>query len=162
RVDLRLAEDGWQGELARAAADALALQALLQLAVFLGEEPEAQLDALAQALAAAPAEVKRVLVFEAGAVATGSRWVGAVRERVPVPGRPQAGLAVRRRVDAREPEAPRGGRRRRRHVLRDDRLARRRRDGGGVGEPGRLSVARRRAVPALPRARGRGRAAGGR
>jgi hypothetical protein len=78
RVDLRLGEPGWQAELARASDDAQALGMPLELALFLGDEPESELDALV----ARPGNVARILVFKEGEVVTGARWVRLARERL--------------------------------------------------------------------------------
>ena len=80
RADLRLGGEDWRAELERAAEAALALGARLELAVFLGDEPAAELGALAAALPLAQARIERVLVFKEGEAATGTRWVGLARD----------------------------------------------------------------------------------
>jgi hypothetical protein len=82
RADLRLAGSGWRAELDRAAGEALATGAGLELAAFLGDEPEAELDALAAALPLAQAKIERILVFKEGEPVTGSSWVRLTRERL--------------------------------------------------------------------------------
>jgi len=82
RADLELGREGWRKELERAADDALAIGAALELALFLGDEPEAELEALAAALPAAQARVARALVFKEGEVVSGGRWVRIARERL--------------------------------------------------------------------------------
>jgi hypothetical protein len=93
RADLRLAQAGWERELERAAADALATGAGLELALFLGDDPEAELEALAQALATAQARVARVLVFKQGEAVSGGRWARLARKRLgqAAPGAPFCG-----------------------------------------------------------------------
>jgi hypothetical protein len=87
RVDLYLGES-WQKELTRGTEAARALGASLELALFLTDEAEAQLAALARELAATPAPVARVLVFYGGKAfstgqgATPGRFVRLARERL--------------------------------------------------------------------------------
>jgi hypothetical protein len=78
RVDLDLAGDAWQAELARATEAARQTNAALELAVFLGEDT---LHAFADAL---PDDVEfaHVLVFRHGERVTDSHWARAVRERL--------------------------------------------------------------------------------
>src|SRR5207244_289484 len=66
RAELRLGEDGWRAELARAIDDADALGVPLELALFLGDAPGAEL----RALAAERARVVRFLVLKAGEAAS--------------------------------------------------------------------------------------------
>ncbi len=82
RADLRLSEEDWRAELSRAEEDADALGAALELAVFLGDDPEAQLDALAAELAARATPVARFLAFKDGETVTSSQWVRLARERL--------------------------------------------------------------------------------
>jgi D-apionolactonase len=82
RVDLRVGEEGWEAKLARAAEDARAVRALLELALFLGDEPEAQLELLGEALESERARVRRFLVFREGEVVTHPQWVRLARERL--------------------------------------------------------------------------------
>jgi hypothetical protein len=87
RVDLYLGES-WQTELTRGTETARALNAQLELALFLTDEAEAQLAALAKELAAARPPVARVLVFYGGKAfstgqgATPGRFVRLARERL--------------------------------------------------------------------------------
>jgi hypothetical protein len=87
RVDLYVAES-WQKPLARAFEAARALGARLELALFLTDEAEAQLDALARELAATKPPVARVLVFYGGKAfstgqgATPGKFVRLARERL--------------------------------------------------------------------------------
>ena len=87
RVDLYLAES-WPRPLARAVEAARALGAKLEVAVFVTDEAEAQLDALARELAATRPPVARVLVFYGGKAfstgqgATPGKFVALARERL--------------------------------------------------------------------------------
>jgi D-apionolactonase len=80
RVDLHFSE-GWRDELDRAARTALSLAAGLELALFLGEDPDAGLDELADALPLAQAGVKRLLVLQ-GEAPTGSAVARLAREKL--------------------------------------------------------------------------------
>jgi D-apionolactonase len=82
RADLRLHEPGWEATLERAAAEAAALGAALELALFLGDDPERDLEGAAARLAELDARVARVLVFRAGEPVTEGRWVALARERL--------------------------------------------------------------------------------
>src|SRR5207253_3611942 len=62
RVELRLGEDGWRDGLARARDDAEKLGVPLEAALFLGDAPETELDALA----GERAPVARFVVFKDG------------------------------------------------------------------------------------------------
>ena len=87
RVDLYLAES-WQKELTRAIETSRALGAQLELALFLTDEADAQLAALAKELASARPPVARVLVFYGGKAfstgqgATPGRFVRLAKEGV--------------------------------------------------------------------------------
>lgn len=81
RADLRLGEPNWPERLARAAADATALGAPLELALHLGSDPEADLGRVAARLAGGP-PLARLLVFRDGEPATDPRWVALARERL--------------------------------------------------------------------------------
>jgi len=78
RAELHLAEPSWEAELRRADEDAGALGVRLELALFLGDAPEAELDRLA----AKAAPVVRFLVFKDGETSTDTRWVRLARERL--------------------------------------------------------------------------------
>jgi hypothetical protein len=82
RVDLHLSDEGWQDELERAGDTALALGTALELAVFLGEGPEAGLEELAAALPLAQARVARVLVFGEGDTVTPASLVRLARDKL--------------------------------------------------------------------------------
>jgi D-apionolactonase len=82
RVDVRLAEAGWDAALARAAKEASELGAALELALFLGEEPERELAELPGRLGGLGTRIARVLVFRAGEPVTDGRWVALARERL--------------------------------------------------------------------------------
>ena len=87
RVDLYLAES-WQKGLARAVEAGRALGAKLELALFVTDEAEAQLDALVNEVAATKPPVARVLVFYGGKAfstgqgATPGKFVRLARERL--------------------------------------------------------------------------------
>jgi hypothetical protein len=87
RVDLYLAES-WQKPLARAGEAARSLRAKLELALFLTDDAEAQLDALARELETTPTPVARVLVFYGGKAfstgqgATPGKFVRLARKRL--------------------------------------------------------------------------------
>jgi D-apionolactonase len=80
RVDLHFS-GGWRDELDRAARTALSLATGLELALFLGEDPDAELDELAKALPLAQARVNRLLLLQ-GEDATGSALAQLARERL--------------------------------------------------------------------------------
>jgi D-apionolactonase len=81
RVELDLDGD-WRGELDRGIETAQALGCELELAVFLGDEPEGALDELAKTLGEAGASVARVLVFRHGEHSTGAAAVSLAREQL--------------------------------------------------------------------------------
>jgi len=80
RADVHPGEEDWQAELRRAIDDSRALDVPLELALFLGDGPEEQLEAVAEAVEGA--YVVRFLVFKDGEVVTGPRWVRLARERL--------------------------------------------------------------------------------
>ena len=82
RVELHLRTEEWREELARGASQAIALAAGLELAVFLGDEPEAELSALAEALPLAQARIDRILVFEEEALVSDGALAWLARERL--------------------------------------------------------------------------------
>ncbi len=92
RVELKLAAD-WRAELTRAVETARTLECGLELAVFLDEDAEGALDALAAALGQTDVPVARVLVFREGEHSTGGDSVRLARERLTgaVRGAPFAG-----------------------------------------------------------------------
>lgn len=79
RVDLHLASPGWQDVLARAATEAGALGSGLELAIFLREQPERELAALASSLADNPCRVDRVVVLHEFEETTRPLWIAAAR-----------------------------------------------------------------------------------
>ena len=81
RADLDLGAS-WREELGRAGDAALGLGAGLELAIFLGDDPEAELEALADGLPLAQARVARFLVFKNGEAVTGSSWAGLARDKL--------------------------------------------------------------------------------
>jgi D-apionolactonase len=82
RADVKPSAPGWEAELDRATAAAAAVGATLELAVFLGEEPEPALAALAARLDGSAISVTRVLVFREGEPTTAAQWITVVRERL--------------------------------------------------------------------------------
>lgn len=64
RADLHLDADEWQAALERAADASRSTATGLELALFLGSHPEAELEALASALPLAQARIVRVLLFQ--------------------------------------------------------------------------------------------------
>lgn len=80
RADLELDTDTWPGVLDRADAEARAIGAALELALFLGADPEAELDRLAARLQDVP--IARMLVFRRGEPTTGAHSVRLARERL--------------------------------------------------------------------------------
>jgi hypothetical protein len=81
RVDLHLSEPGFAAELGRAIRDAAALGAALELAVFVTDEAERELAALAPLLGP-DGRVARVLVFHESEKVTRGSWVRLARERL--------------------------------------------------------------------------------
>jgi hypothetical protein len=81
RADLDLSGP-WREELGKAGDLALSLGASLELALFLGDDREGQVAALAEALPLAQAGVARFLVLEPGQAVTGSSVVALARERL--------------------------------------------------------------------------------
>ena len=92
RVDLRLAEPGWREALAGALASAEAAGTSLEAALFLPDEPESELQALAGAVGGHPSAVSCWLVFRAADRATTALLVTAVR-RLLAPATPAARIA---------------------------------------------------------------------
>jgi hypothetical protein len=90
RVDLDLAGE-WRDRFEQADTEALTLDAGLELALRLGEEPEDELRPLAAALHGA--RIERVIVLRAGETVTAARWVRLAREvlEAAVPGAAFAG-----------------------------------------------------------------------
>jgi hypothetical protein len=80
RADVKLPAPGWEAQLERAVAAAKAVGAGLELALFLGDEPEDELTALAERLHGVP--VARVLVFREGEPTTAAQWIALARERL--------------------------------------------------------------------------------
>jgi hypothetical protein len=93
RVDLDLARDDWQHELTRAAATARSAATGLELALALGSDPEAGLEALASALPLAQARIVRILGFEGDRPMVEPSLVRLVRATLApcAPGAPVAG-----------------------------------------------------------------------
>jgi hypothetical protein len=82
RVDLHLGDEHWRAELERAGRAAVRLAAGLELALFLGDDAETELDALAAALPLAQARADRVLVFREGDTVSDGRLARVARERL--------------------------------------------------------------------------------
>src|SRR5205823_9103204 len=85
RVDLELGDPRYAEELERAVEAAEALGCGLELALFLGADPAAELDDLAGRLAKVLPPVRRALVFREGAAVTPDVDVRLARERLGVP-----------------------------------------------------------------------------
>ena len=81
RVDVDLASDVWQDPLARGLADARAIGAALELAVFVGPDDGA-LDSLADLLRSGSAPVVRVLAFRKGEPTSSAATVELVHDRL--------------------------------------------------------------------------------
>ena len=82
RVDLRLAEPGWRSRLARATADARALETELEVAVTLSDAGESEVASLVVALAELDPPVARWLVFHQSAKVTSGRWATLARQHL--------------------------------------------------------------------------------
>ena len=81
RVDLRLFQGNFPQELTKAADQAEALGAALEVAIHLGD-PEKELPALAQAVAPRRPDVVRWLVFHKNEKSTSGRWLELAREQL--------------------------------------------------------------------------------
>ena len=90
RVDVDPQAGDWREALARGAADARAISAALELAVFVPDDPTA-LDAVAEALREEGCPVARVLAFRRGEPTSSAQTVQHARERL---GRAAGGAAV--------------------------------------------------------------------
>ncbi len=93
RVDLQLAGANWEAVLHRAAAEAIALGARLEVALHLSGEAKGELRELANALPGAGAPIARFLVFRLGESSTTEPWVALARE-VLAPAAPGVPLAA--------------------------------------------------------------------
>jgi D-apionolactonase len=82
RVELHLGDEGWRGELERAGRQATGLAAGLELALFLGDDPGAELAALGAVLPLAQARIDRVLVFKEGELVADAHWSWLAREHL--------------------------------------------------------------------------------
>jgi hypothetical protein len=82
RAELDLEGGSWTDELDRAVDEARAVGATLELALFLGDEPGAALDALARRLRDATVSFARVLVFRRREPTTAGHRVRLARERL--------------------------------------------------------------------------------
>ena len=80
RVDLTLAEPGFEDHLRTAARDAAALGVELEAAVLVTDAARDELEALVRLLPALPCRIARWLVFHAGEPSTPERWVSLARE----------------------------------------------------------------------------------
>jgi hypothetical protein len=79
RVDLHLSAQGWREALERAVKDATALGVALEVALYVSDQAQAELTALAEALANANPQVARWFVFHKGEKATSSGWMKLAR-----------------------------------------------------------------------------------
>lgn len=83
RVDLRLSDPGYQKLLQRAAAEANALGASIEAALFLTDAAEDELRGLAERLDSSKPKVARWLIFHVGEKSTTEGWVRLARRRLP-------------------------------------------------------------------------------
>lgn len=82
RVDLHLDEPDYAQDLRRATGEASALAANLEVALFLGEDAEGQLQALAEQLPEIGPPVERWLIFHQAEKSTDARWVELARQHL--------------------------------------------------------------------------------
>ncbi len=80
RVELRLAEEGWPEALRQAAVEASEMGATLHAAIFVSDQAEVELAALADAARTLPARVSLWLIYHASEEATTARWVELARQ----------------------------------------------------------------------------------
>ena len=80
RVDLRLSEDDLEARLERAAAEALALDAGLEAALFLSDEASDELQRLLAAVRRVRPRIASWLIFHIAEKVTSARWVSLSRE----------------------------------------------------------------------------------
>ena len=83
RSEFHLKEDGIGGRLQEDAIEAKALAVPLEVALFLSDDAEAELDRLVEALVATRPDVCRWLVFHVAEWTTSARWVSMARRRWP-------------------------------------------------------------------------------
>jgi hypothetical protein len=79
RSDVHLGREGWPEELGRAGSEALRIGCPLELAIFLADNPEHELAALAAELRVLAAAVARVIVLHESEEATRPFWLAAAR-----------------------------------------------------------------------------------
>lgn len=82
RVDLHLNNSDYAQVLQQATQEATALAANLEVALFLGEAPEAQLQTLAERLPEIAPPVERWLIFHQEEKSTAARWVDLARQHL--------------------------------------------------------------------------------
>lgn len=83
RVDLDLARPGYEVTLRRATAEVQALSASLEMALFISDDAEQELQALLDLLARVRPPVGRWLIFHRREKSTSERWVTLAREFLP-------------------------------------------------------------------------------
>ncbi|HYP08591.1 MAG TPA: hypothetical protein VER03_20315 [Bryobacteraceae bacterium] len=87
RVDLALDRDGWNASLARAAREAKAIRAPLEIAITLGDKPQAELERFAAALPQIESRLAQCLVFSKGRPSTDAAAIelarGVIKRVVP-------------------------------------------------------------------------------
>ncbi|HLV36877.1 MAG TPA: hypothetical protein VKY59_17270 [Spirillospora sp.] len=88
RVDLWLNGETWRAALQQASREAHALGSGLEIALFLSDAAEAELDALKAALADIQAPVARWLIFHSGEKSTREQWLLLARDRLGDTGAP--------------------------------------------------------------------------
>ena len=103
RADLKLSEAGFARELARAASQAKALGASLELAIHLESNPEVELKSLALEITRTKAPVVRYLVFHRQEKSTTAQWMEMARRHLG-----QAGVKFASGTDAYFTELNRG------------------------------------------------------
>ncbi|MBT3605639.1 MAG: hypothetical protein HN521_21460 [Candidatus Latescibacteria bacterium] len=80
RVDLRLSSEGWRGALDRAIQEATALDLKLEIALYVSDNAQAELNALGEALSETTPNVVRWFIFHEGEKSTSAGWVTLARE----------------------------------------------------------------------------------
>ena len=88
RVDLRAGESGWRGRLAQAAIQAQRLAASLEIAIFLTDDADAELTAVAAECKRLGPAVSDWLIFHVAEKSTSRRWVQLAGEVLPMGGCP--------------------------------------------------------------------------
>jgi len=93
RVDLDLSRSDSAGKLERAAREALALRAKLEVALFLSDAAAGELAALLPPLSRVPSSIARFLVFHTKEASTSEKWI-ALTKKLMAPARPGVSCAA--------------------------------------------------------------------